>query len=53
MPAVSERQRKFFGAELSRKRRGKKTETGLSEGKLKDFARVLKRRKKQREHHAS
>jgi len=53
MPAVSERQRRYFGAELARKRRGQKTETGLSEGKLKDFARVLKRRKKQRERHAS
>ena len=49
MPAVSERQRRFFGAELGRKRRGQKTETGLSEGKLRDFARMLKHRKKKRE----
>ena len=40
MPAVSERQRRFFGAELSRKRKGKKTRTGLSEKKLKDFAKT-------------
>ena len=53
MPAVSERQRRFFGAELGRKRRGQKTETGLSEGKLRDFARMLKHRKKKRERHAS
>lgn len=38
MPAVSERQRRFMGAELSRKRRGKKTRTGMSEAQLEDFA---------------
>lgn len=38
-PAHTERQRRFFGAELSRKRAGKKTKTGLSEAKLRDFAR--------------
>ena len=38
MPAVSEKQRRFFGAELSRKRTGKKTRTGLSERKLREFA---------------
>ena len=38
MPAVSKAQQAFFGAELARKRRGKKTRTGLSETKLKDFA---------------
>lgn len=37
-PAVSRSQQKFFGAELGRKRAGKKTETGLSEKKLKEFA---------------
>lgn len=38
MPAKSEKQRKFMGAELERKRKGKKTETGMSEKQLEDFA---------------
>lgn len=39
MPAVSERQRRFAGADLARKRAGKKTKTGMSESQLRDFAR--------------
>ena len=38
MPAVSARQRRFMGAELARKRKGKKTKTGMSEGQLADYA---------------
>lgn len=38
MPAVSERQRRFMGAELSRARSGKRTKTGMSAAKLKEFA---------------
>jgi hypothetical protein len=38
MPAKSEKQRKFMGAELQRKREGKKTETGMSEKQLEDYA---------------
>jgi hypothetical protein len=38
MPAVSQRQQKFFGAELVRKRAGKSTKTGMSEAQLGDFA---------------
>jgi hypothetical protein len=38
MPSVSEKQRRFMGAELGRLREGKKTKTGMSEEKLKDFA---------------
>jgi hypothetical protein len=38
MPAKTEKQRKFMGAELERKRAGKKTRTGMSEKQLKDFA---------------
>lgn len=38
MPAKSEKQRRFFGAELARKRAGKKTKTGLSEKTLEEFA---------------
>ena len=39
MPSTTEKQRRFFGAELGRKRRGKKTRTGLSRKKLREFAR--------------
>lgn len=39
MPATSEKQRRFMGAELSRKRKGKKTKTKMSEDQLEDFAR--------------
>jgi len=42
MPAKSEKQRKFMGAELGRKRAGKKTRTGMSEKQLRDFARKKK-----------
>jgi hypothetical protein len=38
MPAKSEKQRKFMGAELARKRAGKKTRTGMSEKQLEEFA---------------
>jgi hypothetical protein len=46
MPAVSEKQRKFMGAELARKRAGKKTSTGMSEKQLRDFAKKPKKKKK-------
>lgn len=42
-PAKTERQRRFFGAELSRKEAGKKTRTGLSEEELKKMASKKKR----------
>ena len=42
MPAVSQKQRRFFGAELGRKRMGKKTRTGLSDKKLSEFASQVK-----------
>jgi hypothetical protein len=38
MPAKSEKQRKFMGAELERKREGKKTKTEMSEKQLEDYA---------------
>ena len=38
MPARSEKQRRFMGAELERKREGKKTRTGMTEEQLEDFA---------------
>lgn len=37
-PALSKKQQKFFGAELSRARAGKKTRTGLGKGKLREMA---------------
>jgi len=43
MPAESEKQRRFMGAELARKRAGKRTETGMSESQLRDFSRKPKR----------
>lgn len=42
-PAKTEKQRKFFGAELARERAGKRTKTKLPEHKLREFAK--KRRK--------
>lgn len=38
MPAKTEKQRRFMGAELERKREGKKTKTGMSEKELREFA---------------
>jgi hypothetical protein len=38
MPAKTEKQRKFMGAELARKRAGKKTQTGMSEKELEKYA---------------
>jgi hypothetical protein len=38
MPAKTEKQRKFMGAELARKRAGKKTRTGMSEKELEKYA---------------
>ena len=42
MPAVSRKQQRFFGAELSRARSGKKTRTGLGASKLREMARKPK-----------
>jgi len=38
MPAKTEKQRKFMGAELQRKREGKKTQTGMSASELEKMA---------------
>ncbi len=38
MPAVSKRQQMFMGAELARRRAGRKTVTKMSETQLKEFA---------------
>ncbi len=50
MPAYTERQRRFFGAELARKRAGKSTETGMTEQQLRDFARKPKRARRRKGH---
>jgi len=42
VPAVSEKQRKFMAAELDRKRKGRKTKTGMTGQQLADFARKRK-----------
>jgi len=42
-PAVSKKQARFMGAELQRKREGKKTRTGMSEKQLKEFASTPRR----------
>ena len=46
MPARTEKQRKFMGAELQRKREGKKTRTGMSEQELEKMASKPKSKKK-------
>lgn len=43
MPSISEKQRRFMGAELARKRKGKKTK--MSEGQLREFASKVKNKK--------
>ena len=38
MPAVSKKQRRFMGAELRRKREGKRTRTGMTLSQLEEYA---------------
>ena len=38
MPAKTEKQRRFMGAELERKREGKKTKTDMTEAELEKMA---------------
>ena len=38
MPAKTEKQRKFMGSELARKRAGKRTKTKMTEKQLREFA---------------
>lgn len=37
-PAKTRRQQRYMGAELGRKRAGKRTQTGMSEAKLREHA---------------
>lgn len=48
MPAKTAKQRRFMGAELARKRAGKKTRTDMTEAQLEDFARKSKKKKPRR-----
>lgn len=43
MPAKSKAQQRLMGADLARKRAGKKTETGMSAKQLEDFARTKRK----------
>lgn len=38
MPAKTERERRFMGAELARKEKGQATKTGMSTKQLREFA---------------
>jgi hypothetical protein len=42
MPAKTEKQRKFMGVQLAKKREGKKTDVKMSEKQLSDFAKKKK-----------
>ena len=44
MPPKSKKQQRFMGAELARKRAGKKTRTGMSEKKLREYAKKPKKK---------
>jgi len=43
-PAVSKAQQRFAGAELARKRAGKKTKTKMTEKQLEEFAHKKKKK---------
>ena len=49
-PAVSKRQQRLAGADLARKRAGKKTRTGMTESQLEDFASTKRRELPVRKH---
>lgn len=38
MPAKSKKQQQFMGADLKRKREGKRTKTGMSQKQLREYA---------------
>jgi len=48
MPAKTAKMRRFMGAELARKRAGKKTRTKMTEEQLEEFARKPKKKAKKR-----
>lgn len=38
MPSVSEKQRRFMGADYARAKRGEKTKTGMNKKQLREFS---------------
>jgi len=46
MPAKSKKQQMLMGADLARKRAGKKTRTGMTEKQLEEFASTKRKRLK-------
>lgn len=48
MPSRSRAQQKFMMAELSRKKKGKKTKTDMSEAQLMDFKKLAPKKKKKK-----
>jgi hypothetical protein len=53
MPSSSEPQRKFFAADLARKREGKETQSGMDEEGLRDYARKPVRGHKRSKRHTA
>ena len=47
MPSVTAKQRRFMGADLARRRAGKKTRTGMTEEQLAEFATKPRKGRKQ------
>jgi hypothetical protein len=45
MPSVSNKQQRYMGMELGKLRAGEKTETGMKESQLREFARKSPRAK--------
>jgi len=48
LPSHTSKQVKFMRAESDRKRKGKKTQTGMSESQLEDFTKLDRRKKKKK-----
>lgn len=46
MPAKTEKQKKLYGADLARAKKGKKTRTGMSEEQLKEMLYLKPSKKK-------
>jgi hypothetical protein len=44
MPSTSRKQQRFMYAELARKEKGQKTETGMSKKQLTDFTKLKKKK---------
>ena len=51
MPSTSEKQRRFMGIELGKKRAGKHTDVKMSEQQLREFAKKPVKKKKRKKPH--